>query len=125
MSDEFDDSRMIADKKPVICSGGAHQFLDIFTWDRHMWVIDGANYGREDIYIIMYPPFKQDNVSYEVLPDENPYYPYEISSPLKSTTYASWHMNWGGAESWNVAFDYYWKEAGENFKWKKHFIYCK
>lgn len=125
MSDEFDDSRMIADKKPVICSGGAHQFLDIFTRDRHMWVIDGADYGRENTYVIMYPPFKQDNVSYEVLPDENPYYPYEISSPLKSTTYAFWHMNWGGSESWNVACDYYWKEAGKNFKWKKHFIYCK
>lgn len=103
---------------PVICRGEPEDNPE----GGHMWVIDGINVRNSFTIVDVYLPFKQDLVSYEVKEGDNPYYPC-ISKEINRLTFQYYHMNWGGALSWNIAGNYECDAAHETFKIDKEFIY--
>lgn len=120
-STNFSDTKMEGERKPILCCGST----DVKGESGHMWVIDGLRSSNIDVFVDIYAPLKQDFVSYEVLPDENPYYPYGNPYIAGSEMYKFWHMNWGGSESWNTFGDYYWSEVTKSFGKSTHFIFVQ
>lgn len=90
--------------------------------DGHMWVIDGINIKNNFTIVDVYLPFKQDLVSYEVKEGDNPYYPC-ISKEIDRMIFQYYHMNWGGALSWNIAGNYKRDANSTTFSNKVKFIY--
>lgn len=120
-SKNFSDTKMREERKPIICCGSTN----IKGEPGHMWVIDGLSSDKIDVFVDIYAPLKQDYVSYEVQPDENPYYPYGNPYIAGTQMHEFWHMNWGGAESWNTFEDYYWSEATKSFGKSTCFIFVQ
>lgn len=90
--------------------------------DGHMWVIDGINIKNSFTIVDVYLPFKQDFVFYEVKEDDNPYYPC-ISREINRLIFQYYHMNWGGALSWNLGGNYKCDALAETFNVGNKFIY--
>lgn len=90
--------------------------------DGHMWVIDGINIKNNFTIVDVYLPCKQDLVSYEVKEGDNPYYPC-LSRETDRLIFQYYHMNWGGALSWNLAGNYKCDALAETFNVGKKFIY--
>ena len=65
---------------------------------------------------------KQDLVSYEVKEGDNPYYPC-ISKEIDRMIFQYYHMNWGGALSWNIAGNYKCDANSTTYSNKVKFIY--
>lgn len=90
--------------------------------DGHMWVIDGINIINNFTIVDVYLPCKQDLVSYEVKEGDNPYYPC-ISKEINRMIFQYYHMNWGGALSWNIAGNYKCDANSTTYSNKVKFIY--
>ncbi len=90
--------------------------------DGHMWVIDGINVRNSFTIVDVYLPCKQDLVSYEVKEGDNPYYPC-ISKEINRMIFQYYHMNWGGALSWNIAGYYKCDANSTTYSNKVKFIY--
>lgn len=90
--------------------------------DGHMWVIDGINIKNNFTIVDVYLPCKQDLVSYEVKEGDNPYYPC-ISKEIDRMIFQYYHMNWGGALSWNIAGNYKCDANSTTYSNKVKFIY--
>lgn len=103
---------------PVLCRGTAKEDSE----EGHMWVIDGINVKNNFTIVDVYLPFKQDFVFDEVKEDDNPYYPC-ISREINRSIFQYYHMNWGGALSWNLAGDYKCDALFETFSIDNFFIY--
>ena len=102
----------------VLCRGTAKENSE----DGHMWVIDGINIKNNFTIVEVYLPFKQDFVFDEVKEEDNPYYPC-ISREINRIIFQYYHMNWGGALSWNLAGDYKCDALSETFSIDNFFIY--
>lgn len=103
---------------PVICRGEPEDDPE----DGHMWVIDGINVKNNFTIVDVYLPCKQDLVSYEVKEGDNPYYPC-ISREINRLIFQYYHMNWGGALSWNLGGNYKCDANHTTYSSKVKFIY--
>lgn len=124
VTDELSKTGISKGQKPVICLGYTSQVLGFGIEHGHAWVIDGENSGYEEIIVDIYAPLKQQYVSHEVLPDENPYICIN-HHPSYLNSFCFYHMNWGGSESWNTAGDYTWSGTHRNYKRDKKFIFMR
>lgn len=103
---------------PIICRGEPKDDPE----NGHMWVIDGINIKNSFTIVDVYLPFKQDFVFYEVKEDDNPYYPC-ISREINRLIFQYYHMNWGGALSWNLRGNYKCDANYTTYDNKVKFIY--
>lgn len=103
---------------PIICRGEPKDDPE----NGHMWVIDGINIKNSFTIVDVYLPFKQDFVFYEVKEDDNPYYPC-ISREINRLIFQYYHMNWGGALSWNLGGNYKCDANYTTYDNKVKFIY--
>lgn len=103
---------------PIICRGEPKDDPE----NGHMWVIDGINIKNSFTIVDVYLPFKQDFVFYEVKEDDNPYYPC-ISREINRLIFQYYHMNWGGALSWNLGGNYKCDADYTTYDNKVKFIY--
>lgn len=124
VTDELSKTGISKGQKPIICLGYTSQVLGFGIEHGHAWVIDGENSGYEEIIVDIYAPLKQQYVSHEVLPDENPYICIN-HHPSYLNSFCFYHMNWGGSESWNTAGDYTWSGTHRNYKRDKKFIFMR
>ncbi len=118
IEESYDLQSSILYNNPVICRGEPKDDPE----NGHMWVIDGINVRNSFTIVDVYLPFKQDLVSYEVKEGDNLYYPC-ISKEINRLTFQYYHMNWGGALSWNLGGNYTCDANSTTYDNKVKFIY--
>lgn len=118
IEESYDLPNSILYNNPVICRGEPEDNPE----NGHMWVIDGINVKNNFTIVDVYLPFKQDFVFYEVKEEDNPYYPC-LSKEIDRMIFQYYHMNWGGALSWNIAGNYKCDANSTTYSNKVKFVY--